>query len=74
MIVELQTFGIAKGNIQSVLTLVIRDPGGKRGNNHTFYGDVPLKDWLIDWMGFNATFSSISAISWRSEGLKTDPN
>ena len=22
------TFGIAKGNIQSVLTLVIRDPGG----------------------------------------------
>lgn len=38
------TFGIAKGNIQSVLTLVIRDPGGRRGNNHTFYGDVPLKD------------------------------
>ena len=35
-----------------------------RDNNHTFYGDVPLKDWLIDWMGFNATFSSISAISW----------
>jgi hypothetical protein len=34
------TFGIAKGNIQSVLTLVIRDPGGKgRDNNHTFYGD-----------------------------------
>jgi hypothetical protein len=29
---------------------------------------------LIDWMGFNATFSSISAISWRSEGLKTGPN
>jgi hypothetical protein len=25
------TFGIAKGNIQSVLTLVIRDPGGRRG-------------------------------------------
>jgi hypothetical protein len=23
------TFGIAKGNIQSVLTLVIRDPGGE---------------------------------------------
>ena len=22
------TFGIAKGNIQSILTLVIRDPGG----------------------------------------------
>jgi hypothetical protein len=37
------TFGIAKGNIQSVLTLVIRDPGGG-DNNHTFYGDVPLKD------------------------------
>ena len=58
------TFGIAKGNIQSVLTLVFRNPGGRRGNNHNFYGDVPLKDWLIDWMGFNATFSSISAISW----------
>jgi hypothetical protein len=38
------TFGIPKGNIQSVLTLVIRDTGGRRGNNHTFYGDVPLKD------------------------------
>ena len=38
------TFGIAKGNIQSILTLVIRDPGGRRDNNHTFYGDVPLKD------------------------------
>ena len=38
------TFGIAKGNIQGVLTLVIRDPGGMRGNNHTFYGDVPLID------------------------------
>jgi hypothetical protein len=40
------TFGIAKGNIQSVLTLVIRDPpeGGRRDNNHTFYEDVPLKD------------------------------
>ena len=38
------TFGIAKGNIQSVLTLVIRDPGGGGGNNHTFNGDVPLKD------------------------------
>jgi hypothetical protein len=40
------TFEIAKGNIQSVLTLVIRDPeeGGRRDNNHTFYGDVPLKD------------------------------
>jgi hypothetical protein len=25
------TFGIAKGNIQSVLTLVFRDPGGKGG-------------------------------------------
>jgi hypothetical protein len=25
------TFGIAKGNIQSVLTLVIRDPGGGGG-------------------------------------------
>ena len=24
------TFGIAKGNIQSVLKLVIRDPGGRR--------------------------------------------
>ena len=34
------TFGIAKGNIQSVLTPVIRDPGGgggRRDNNHTFY-------------------------------------
>jgi hypothetical protein len=39
-ILSLQT----KGNIQSVLTLVIRDPGGRRDNNHTFYGDVPLKD------------------------------
>jgi hypothetical protein len=29
---------------------------------------------LIDWMGFNVTFSSISAISWHSEGLKTGPN
>jgi hypothetical protein len=38
------TFGIAKGNIQNVLTLVIRDPGGRRGNNHTFYEDVPLND------------------------------
>jgi hypothetical protein len=38
------TFGIAKGNIQRVLTLVIRDPRGRRGNNHAFYGDVPLKD------------------------------
>ena len=39
------TFGIAKGNIQSVLTLVIRDPGGGgRDNNNTFYGDVSLKD------------------------------
>jgi hypothetical protein len=38
------TFGIAKGNIQSVLTLIIRDPGGRRYNNHTFYRDVPLKD------------------------------
>jgi hypothetical protein len=38
------TFGIAKGNIQGVLILVIRDPGGRRGNNHTFYGDVPLID------------------------------
>jgi hypothetical protein len=38
------TFGIAKGNIQSVLTLVIRDPRGRRDNNRTFYGDVPLKD------------------------------
>ena len=36
---------IAEGNIQSVLTLVIRDPGrGRRDNNHTFYGDVPLND------------------------------
>ena len=25
------TFGISKGNIQSVLTLVIRDPGGGGG-------------------------------------------
>jgi hypothetical protein len=62
----------------SVLTLVLGTPGGRRDNNHTFYGDVPLNewliDWLIDWMGFNATFSSISAISWRSEGLKTGPN
>jgi hypothetical protein len=38
------TFGIAKGNIQSVLTPVIRDPRKRRGNNHTFYRDVPLKD------------------------------
>ena len=38
------TFGIAKGNIQSVLTLVIMDPQGRRDNNHTFYGDVPLKN------------------------------
>jgi hypothetical protein len=38
------TFGITKGNIQSVLTLVIRDPGWRRGNTHTFYGDVLLKD------------------------------
>jgi hypothetical protein len=38
------TFGITKGNIQSVLTLVIRDPGWRRVNNHTFYGDVLLKD------------------------------
>ena len=39
------TFVIAKGNIQSVLTLVIRDPGkGRRVNNHTCYGDVPLND------------------------------
>jgi hypothetical protein len=38
------TFGIAKENIQSVLTLVIGDPRGRRGNNHTFYGDVPLID------------------------------
>ena len=44
-ILSLQT----KGNIQSVLTLVIRDPEGRRGNNHTFYEDVPLKDWLIEW-------------------------
>jgi hypothetical protein len=42
------TFGIAKGNIPSVLTLVIKDPGRRRGNNHTFYGNVPLKDCLID--------------------------
>jgi hypothetical protein len=34
------TFGISEGNIQRVLTLVIRDPrrGGGRDNNHTFYG------------------------------------
>jgi hypothetical protein len=38
------TFGIAKGNMQCLLTLVIRDPVGRRGNNHTVYGDVPLKD------------------------------
>jgi hypothetical protein len=38
------TFRIAKGNIQSVLPLVIGDPGESRGNNHTLYGDVPLKD------------------------------
>ena len=44
------TSGIAKGNIQRILTLVIRDPGGgggggrRRDNNHTFYGDVPLKN------------------------------
>ena len=38
------TFRIAKGNIQSVLTLVIRGSGGRRGSNHSFYGDVPLKD------------------------------
>ena len=38
------TFGIAKGNIQSVLTLVNRDPGGRRDTNHSFDGDVPLKD------------------------------
>jgi hypothetical protein len=38
------TFGIAKENIQSVLTLVIGDPRGRRGNNHTFYGDVPLNE------------------------------
>ena len=39
------TFGIAKGNIQSVLTLVIRDPRGGGGKtNNFFYGDVPLKD------------------------------
>jgi hypothetical protein len=25
-------------------------------------------------LGFNATFSNISGISWRSEGLKTGPN
>ena len=29
------TFGIAKGNIQSVLTLVIRDPGGGGGGGIT---------------------------------------
>jgi hypothetical protein len=38
------TFGIAIGNIQSVLTLVIRDPEGKRGNKNTFYGDAPLNE------------------------------
>ena len=27
---------------------------------------MPPFDWLIDWMGFNTTFSSISAISWQS--------
>ena len=29
------TFGIAKGNIQSVLTLVISDPEGERGGGIT---------------------------------------
>jgi hypothetical protein len=29
------TFGISKGNIQSVLTLVIRDPGGGGGGKTT---------------------------------------
>ena len=54
-------------NSQSILTLVIRYLGGRRGNNHTFYGDVPLKDSLIDWMGFNATFSSNSAFLNKNE-------
>jgi hypothetical protein len=54
-------------NSQSNLTLVIRYLRGRRGNNHTFYGDVPLKDSLIDWMGFNATFSSNSAFLNKNE-------
>ena len=36
------TFGIAKGNIHSVLTLVIREGGGI--TTKFFYGDVPLKN------------------------------
>ena len=26
-------------------------------------------DWLIDWLMFNANFSSISALSWREQIL-----
>jgi hypothetical protein len=44
MLMGTATFGNAKGNIQSVLTLVNRDPGGRRDTNHSFDGDVPLKD------------------------------
>ena len=58
------TFGIAKGKIQSVLKLVIRDPGGRKGNSHTDYGDVPLKDLLIEWglRHFQQYFSYIVAV------------
>jgi predicted Rdx family selenoprotein len=51
------------GNIQNVLTLVIMDPGGGGVTAILFTG---MYHWRIDWMGFNATFSSISA-AWRIE-------
>ena len=39
------TFGIAKGNIQSVLTPVIRDPGwgGEEGQQPYFLRSIPYK-------------------------------
>ena len=42
------TFGIAKGNIQSVLTLVIRDPGGGGGGITTILLRGCTTEGLID--------------------------
>jgi hypothetical protein len=43
-------FGIVKGNIQSVLTLVIMDPGGGELTTILFTGMYHRKiDWLIEW-------------------------
>jgi hypothetical protein len=45
------TFGIAKGNIQSVLTLVISDPEGERGGGITTILFTQLPQYFVRYTG-----------------------